>query len=175
MRRTRGRVGAVVLGALVALAVPVAAQDAPLRVTVNHATAITLDAAAATVLIADPEIADVVNERNSLLFVLGRKPGATNLLVYDGAGKRLLAREVVVVPPEARTVTITRETDATDYSCDPRCAFREHLVGAPRSEIGTAAASPAGAAAAAPPPAFPAPPPSAEPSAGVVPPQPYGG
>jgi hypothetical protein len=173
IERVRGLAAAALAAAI--LAMPAWAQQGPLRVIVNHATAITLDAAATVVLIADPEVADVVNERNNLMFVLGRKPGATNLLVYDNAGNRLFEREVVVVPQDARTVTITRETDATDYSCDPRCAFREHLVGAPRSEIGTAAASPAGAAAAAPPPAFPAPPPSAEPSAGVVPPQPYGG
>jgi hypothetical protein len=159
MRDVNRRIRLPALAALLAVAVPAWAQQGPLHVTVNHATAITLDAAAAVVLIADPEVADVVNERNNLMFVLGRKPGATNLLVYDGAGKRLLEREVVVVPQDARTVTITRETDQTDYICDPRCAFREHLTGAPRSEIGAAAAiTPAGAAAGAPTPAFPAPP-----------------
>lgn len=133
MRDAIGRVRFLAQAALAAaaLAAPAWAQQGPLRVTVNHATAITLDAAAAVVLIADPEVADVVNERNNLMFVLGRKPGATNLLVYDGTGKRLVEREVVVVPQDSRTVTITRETDQTDYTCDPRCAFREHLAGAP--------------------------------------------
>ena len=116
-------VAAMLAGAI--LMAPARAQQGPLRVTVNHAAAITLDAAAAVALIADPEVADVVSERNNLMFVLGRKPGATNLLVYDNAGKRLFEREVVVVPQDARTVTITRETDQTDYICDPRCAFRE--------------------------------------------------
>jgi len=171
MRDSIGRVGWLALAVLAALAVPARAQQGPLRVTVNHAAALTLDAAAATVLIADPEVADVVNERNHLMFVLGRKPGATNLLVYDGAGKRLMEREVVVVPQEDRTVTITRETDQTDYTCAPRCAFREHLAGAPRSEIGAAAATtPAGAAAGAPPPTFPTPAPSQAPPSAPPPP-----
>ena len=126
MRGSIERVWGVAAAMLVAaiLAAPAGAQQEPLRVTVNHAATITLDATAAVVLIADPEVADVVNERNNLMFVLGRKPGATNLLVYDNAGKRLFEREVVVVPQDARTVTITRETDQTDYTCDPRCAFR---------------------------------------------------
>jgi len=157
-------VAAMLAGAI--LMAPARAQQGPLRVTVNHAAAITLDAAAAVALIADPEVADVVSERNNLMFVLGRKPGATNLLVYDNAGKRLFEREVVVVPQDARTVTITRETDQTDYICDPRCAFREHLGGAPRTEIGAAAApTPAGEAAGATP-TFPTPP------AGQAPPAP---
>lgn len=181
MRDAIGRVRFLAQAALAAaaLAAPAWAQQGPLRVTVNHATAITLDAAAAVVLIADPEVANVVNERNNLMFVLGRKPGATNLLVYDGTGKRLVEREVVVVPQDSRTVTITRETDQTDYTCDPRCAFREHLAGAPRAEIGAAAATtPAGAAAGAPSPAFPTPPSATEappaPSTGQAP-RPYGG
>jgi hypothetical protein len=150
----RVRVLAIAVFAVAVLAAPAWAQQGPLHVSVNHAAAITLDAAAAVVLIADPEVAEIVNERNNLMFVLGRKPGATNLLVYDNAGKRLLEREVVVVPQDAHTVTITRETDQTDYICDPRCAFREHLTGAPRPEIGAAAATtPTGT----PPPTFPAP------------------
>jgi hypothetical protein len=169
MRGSYGRVGwLLALAALLMGAAGADAQEAPLRVAVNHATAITLDAAAATVLIADPEVADVVHDRGRLMFVLGRKPGATNLLVYDSAGKRLLEREVVVVPQDARTVTITRETDQTDYTCDPRCAFREHLAGAPRPEIGAAATTPAGAAAGTPLPTFLAPPSGAnEPSSGA--------
>ncbi|HZT51382.1 MAG TPA: pilus assembly protein N-terminal domain-containing protein [Stellaceae bacterium] len=151
--------------ATLVLAAPAAAEQAPLRVTVDHAAVIALDGDAAVVLIADPAVADVVSERPRLVFVLGRRPGTTNLLVYDGAGKRLVGREVVVVPPDARTVTITRETDQTDYSCNPRCAFREHLPGP--SQAAAAAAAPSAAMppvfstpSSAPPPAIAAPPPA---------------
>ncbi len=107
-------------------------------ITVNHAAAVTLSDKAAVVMIADPEIADVVNERNNLMFVVGHKPGATNLLVYDNAGKRLFEREVVVTPPDAGTVTITRQTDQTDYLCNPRCAFSAHLAGGSAGDGGNA-------------------------------------
>lgn len=154
-----GRIG--VLGAAAALAVlaaalPALAQGAgaPLRVTLGHAEVITLDAAAATLLLANPEIADIVNERGNLVFVLGKKPGATNLLVYDAQGRRLVDREVVVVPQERATVSVARDIDVGDYLCDPRCTFVGHAPSAatPGSGGGTAGASaaagPAGAGAA---------------------------
>jgi hypothetical protein len=127
-------------------------RPAPLRLTVNHARAVTLDAGAAVAMVANPDIADVVTERNDLLFVVARKPGATNLLVYDGGGKRLFDREIVVVPDDSATATITRVTDGTDvtdYVCNPRCTFSAHQAGgsggpAPVAAVGL---TPAGAAA----------------------------
>jgi Flp pilus assembly secretin CpaC len=129
-RAARLSAGAAVVVAVL-FTVPAGAQQArpaTLRITVDHATAVPLDASAGAVLIADPAIADIVTERGHLVFVVGKKLGATNLLVYDGAGKRLAEREVIVVPPELEAVTITRATDQTDYTCAPRCAFREHLA-----------------------------------------------
>ena len=118
------------LAALVLAAAPAVAQDnGPFRVTVNHAEPIRLQTPAAVALIANPDIADIVNERNNLIFVVGRKPGATNLLVYDGAGKQLFNREIVVAPDDGRMVTITRDTDVTTYYCEPHCRFYEHEEG----------------------------------------------
>ncbi|HUN51128.1 MAG TPA: pilus assembly protein N-terminal domain-containing protein, partial [Candidatus Sulfotelmatobacter sp.] len=73
------------------------------------------------VLIANPDIADVVLEQGHILFVLGKHPGETRLFVYDNNGNRLLERDVVVVPENERAVTVTRAVDPTEYSCDPRC------------------------------------------------------
>ena len=143
--------------ALLLAAAPALAQDATtMRVVVNHAAAITLQAPATVALIANPDIADIVNEKNNLLFVLGRKPGATNLLVYDKDGKQLLSREIVVAPEDARMVTITRDTDPTTYLCEPRCRFYEHEQGgtvpatvSAGSGAGVGGANPAGAGATA--------------------------
>ncbi len=82
VRRPAAIAAALLLGA----SAPVLAQssaNAPFRVTVNHAEVITLPSSPAVALTAAPDIADIVTERNNLIFVLGRKPGATNLLVYD--------------------------------------------------------------------------------------------
>jgi hypothetical protein len=126
------------------------ARPASLRVSVNHAEVVTLQGPAAVALIANPDIADIVNERGNLIFVIGRKPGTTNLLVYDDAGKRLLGREIVVVPEDGNMVTITRETDVTDYYCEPRCRFYEHEQGGapPMAPANASPAAPAASAAA---------------------------
>ena len=164
-RRTglgRARSGLAAAVILLAAPAPILAESSantPFRVTVNHAKVITLSAPAAVALIADPDIADIVNERNNLIFVLGRKPGATNLLVYDHNGKRLFGREIVVAPEDASMVTITRETDVTDYYCTPLCRFYEHEQGgAPLANAGAPAstgAAQAGVGAAAQPSAAP--------------------
>jgi hypothetical protein len=128
--RGRGAAGALIAAALLAAAAPSLAQQAqqpPLTIAIDHAVAFTIAGDTNTVLIANPAIADVISERNNVLFVLGLSPGATNLLVYDSAGKRVLEREVVVVPQDARTVTVTRRIDQTDYFCNPHCVFRDHI------------------------------------------------
>ena len=104
----RGAEHLVAVVVAVLFAAPAGAQQAlpaTLRITVDHAAAVSLDASAGAVLIADPAIADIVTERGHLVFVVGKKLGATNLLVYDGAGKRLAEREVIVVPPEPNELT----------------------------------------------------------------------
>lgn len=153
MRRSRARPGRTVVGAILAAALlgaapglaqqRSAAQPGPLHVTVNHAEVVTLSDKAAVVLIANPDIADVISERNNVIFIVAHKPGATNLLVYDNAGKRLFEREVVVTAPEASTVTVTRLTDQSEYACNPRCTFSQHLAGAPTADSGAANAPPA--------------------------------
>ncbi|HUK59481.1 MAG TPA: pilus assembly protein N-terminal domain-containing protein [Stellaceae bacterium] len=115
-----------------------AASEAPLRVTLNHATAVTYEGSGAAALIADPAVADIVTERGHVLFVLGRAIGTTNLLVYDAAGRRLMEREVVVVPDEAGVVTVTRDIYENDYFCTPRC------VSPPPPAAGSAPSAPGG-------------------------------
>jgi hypothetical protein len=128
------------------------AEAATLRISLNKAEVIRLDGTASVVLIANPEIADVVLEQNKLLFVLGKRPGETRLFVYDDSGRRMLERDIVVVPQGERAVTVTRAVKATEYSCDPRCVSTSD--DSPGGQ--TAAASPA-APAAAPAPAAAAP------------------
>ncbi len=108
--------------ALAATALTAAAgQAATLKVTISKAEVVTLDGTATVVLIANPDVADVVLEQGHILFVLGKRPGETRLFAYDNNGNRLLERDVVVVPENERAVTVTRAVQPTDYSCDPRC------------------------------------------------------
>jgi hypothetical protein len=139
---------------LVLLAGAAAAQSdraRPIRVTINHASVISLQQTPAVVLIANPDIADIVSEKNNLIFVLGRKPGSTNLLVYDENGEPLLSREIVVSADVDDEVTITRETDVTHYYCDPSCVLYEReqsgVAATPIATAGGTQAGPSGARA----------------------------
>jgi Flp pilus assembly secretin CpaC len=117
-----------------------------LRVTVDKAEVMKVDGSAAVVLVANPAIADVVVERNHLVFVIGRRPGETRLYIYGANGKALVEREIVVVPQGDRAVTVIRDTQPTSYSCDPRCT----PVGRPAGTGAASATSAPGPAASAP-------------------------
>ncbi len=108
-----------------------AQSDRALRVTVNKAEVVSLGGTASVVLVANPQIADVVLERNNLLFVLGKQPGETRLYVYNGSGRPMLEREIVVVPQADRTVTVVRDGQPNEYSCAPRCVSLERRAAAP--------------------------------------------
>lgn len=92
-----------------------------LRVAVDKAEVMTLRGTASVVLVANSQIADVVVEREHLLFVIGKQPGETRLYIYGADGKPLLERDIVVVPQNDRAVTVFRNTRTTNYSCDDRC------------------------------------------------------
>jgi Pilus formation protein N terminal region len=156
-RRRAGRAGIMLAlaAALVGLVIAGAWAAEPgraLRVEVDKAEVVPLGGTASVVLIANPQVADVVVEKNHLVFVLGKRPGETRLFVYDGAGHALVSRDIVVVPPDQRTVTITRDTLATTYSCDPRCASMTP-AGARPGTPGAPGAAPAAPVPAAAPPA----------------------
>ncbi len=142
-RRFPGVAAGLIVGLLAAVLACAGAQadplqTPPLRVALDKAEVISLSASASVVLIANPQIADVVVEHNRLVFVVGKRPGETRLYVYSDAGRPLLEREVVVVPQDERAVTIVRDTQPTTYSCDPRCI-------AVSSSPGTATLAPAAA------------------------------
>jgi hypothetical protein len=122
--------GAVVALALVAM--PAAAQtpQAPqprpqppriLAVQVNKAEIVRLEQEPSIVLVANPDIADVVVEANRIVFVVGKKPGETRLFVLDKDGNEIITREVVVVASGTRTVTVNRGAVEATFSCAPRC------------------------------------------------------
>ncbi|MBC8242190.1 MAG: pilus assembly protein N-terminal domain-containing protein [Alphaproteobacteria bacterium] len=73
------------------------------------------------VMLGNPAVADVVLEDNGLLFLLGREPGETNLLILNKAGKVILSSSVIVVPLSKRRVTVDRGPEVFTLSCDPRC------------------------------------------------------
>jgi hypothetical protein len=116
-----------VLGTVLALTSFSFAQGAePLRVVLDKYELVRLNTDVATVLIANPDIADVAVEKSRLLFLIGRSPGETMLVLLDEAGREIMNTSIVVVPNLEREVTVHRGTrrgnalEAT-FSCAPRC------------------------------------------------------
>ena len=94
-------------------------------VTVDKGTLLRLEANAKVVLVAEPGIADAVIESPRLIFILGRRPGETNLYVLDAAGREIMNADVVVRPDKTTHVSVTRSTRTATLSCAPRCATVE--------------------------------------------------
>jgi pilus assembly protein CpaC len=82
-----------------ALVAPVAAQAqsrAQLGIVVGQGTLIELDQPAATVFVANPEIADVQIAGPQSIFVFGQRTGRTTLFALDEAGRPLAQRDISV-------------------------------------------------------------------------------
>jgi Flp pilus assembly secretin CpaC len=114
------RTGATVCLGMVLLASPLAADT--LQITVDKGRHLRLDQDAGIVLVAEPNIANVVIESPRMIFILGKRPGETNLFVMGRDGKAILQADIVVVPNDPRQVTVHRSSTESTLSCAPRCA-----------------------------------------------------
>ena len=128
-RRSRarliGRLGLFAFAVIAVSAGAVSAQDKDtLHVVVDKAHLIQLEVNAATVMIADPVIADVAVESPRLVFVVGRAVGETSLFILDADGNRLVDTNIIV---EERSDIIDVEpyTPAPSYSAEPSAAKTE--------------------------------------------------
>ncbi len=115
-------IGGLVLFASVVIAAsagPLSAQDKDtLHVEVDKAHLIQLDENATTVMIADPEIADVAVESPRLVFVIGRAVGETSLFILDADGKRMVDA-TIVVDERADLVEAEPDTPAPSFVATP--------------------------------------------------------
>ena len=129
-------------------ALAAAAEAEPLLVTFDKVRLVRLDAAARRLIVANPAIADVSLETPTLLYIFGKAPGETNLVVLGDDDHPLLSRPLVVTPETERTVSVHVPTNegstVRTYSCAAgRCV---HVT----SPEGIVAPAPAAAAPAMP-------------------------
>ena len=117
MRRSWWQIGLCV-AALLAVR-PSAAET--IAVTVDKGTLLRLPQNADVVLVAEPGIANAVIESPRMIFILGKRPGETNLFVMDRAGNTILKVDVVVSPNDPREVTVYRGGSQSTLGCYPRC------------------------------------------------------
>jgi Flp pilus assembly secretin CpaC len=103
--------------ALVALA----ADGAPINVNVNMARILRINAAAATVIIGNPGIADVTIQDPQTLILTGKSYGQTNLIILDSAGNPVADTMIEVVQMQAGVVTVFQGQSRTSLACAPVC------------------------------------------------------
>lgn len=116
--------------AVALLASAPAAAEPPIEVGVGRAALLTLAKPARSVVVGNPEIADVSVEGPSQIVVFGRSPGGTTLTVLGSGKSVLLSADVVVLPGGGSGVTVTYGTGKSverggttvTYACGVTCA-----------------------------------------------------
>ena len=98
-----------------------AMEGAPINVNVNMARILRINAAAATVIIGNPGIADVTIQDPQTLILTGKSYGQTNLIVLDSAGNPIADTLIEVVQMQAGVVTVYQGQARTSLACAPIC------------------------------------------------------
>ncbi len=75
----------------------IAAASATLQLEANRGRLVRLERAAATVFIANPDIADIQVKSPTLIYLMGKKPGQTTLFAVDAAEAVLANIEISVI------------------------------------------------------------------------------
>lgn len=104
-----------------AIVLSAAAHAGQITVEAGKASAIKLNTNADSVIIGNPNIADVAVHDDTLLFVTGKSFGTTNLMIFDKQGNTLVSSDVVVTANSDTWVSVKRGGDNFTYDCSPSC------------------------------------------------------
>ena len=114
------------MAALAALAVigaaPAQAQTSPINLGVDGVQRITLRGAASSVIVANPQIADVTVVDANTLFITGKGYGVTEVAAVDSIGRTLFQNRVVVTGGQTGSVRLWRGAEATEMACAASCS-----------------------------------------------------
>ena len=117
------RLSAALLAATLLVA-PLAAQaqDGALNVEIDRSARVQLRGAAASVIVGNPQIADVSMVDANTLFIVGKGYGVTEVVAVDGVGRTLFQREIVVSGGSTGSVRVWRGAQSTEMTCGASCA-----------------------------------------------------
>jgi Flp pilus assembly secretin CpaC len=113
---------ALLAAALFAAPVAAAAQSGALNVEIDRSARVQLRGAASSVIVGNPQIADVTVVDANTLFIVGKGYGVTEVVAVDGVGRTLFQREVVVTGGSTGTVRVWRGAQATEMACSASCS-----------------------------------------------------
>jgi|GEM_PF-6550632 len=93
-----------------------------IRVDMDYARLVKMPAGARSLVLGNPSIADATLLRDGGLLVLsGKSFGATNLIVLDKTGSRVLETLITVVPAQDKLVVFRGVDRRESLACDPLC------------------------------------------------------
>ena len=107
------------------MAVPMAAsaQSAPLNVEIDQAMRIPLRAAAGSVIVGNPLIADVTVVDSNTLYITGTGYGITEIVAVDAIGRTVFQRQIVVSDGAGSgRVRVWRGGQSTEMACGTSCS-----------------------------------------------------
>lgn len=110
--------------ATVVLLAPLSAvsQSNALSVEIDRSTRVQLGGAASSVIVGNPQIADVTVVDANTLFITGKGYGVTEIVAVDGIGRTVFQRQVVVTGGSTGSVRVWRGAQATEMACASSCA-----------------------------------------------------
>ena len=116
----------------------------------NDSQRVGLYGSATSVVVGNPLVADVAMLDSHSLVISGKGFGATRVEVYDGNGRELFNRRVVIVAPQADRVTLYRGVAPNQFDCAPKCQLisGSNAGGGPLATVGAAGSAVAAAAGA---------------------------
>lgn len=98
------------------------AGDTVFRVDLNKTQVLRLPMAAGSVIIGNPNIADVSIHSSQTIFVVGRGFGETNLIILDQAGQTMMDADIQVTAiTPSHGVRVFNASSRQTYSCAPFC------------------------------------------------------
>ncbi len=113
------------LAAAAALCVPAAgmAQSASLNVEIDQARRVQLRGPAGSVIVGNPQIADVTVVDSNTLYITGKGYGVTEIVAVDSIGRTVFQSQVVVTAGDGvGRVRVWRGGQATEMACATSCS-----------------------------------------------------
>ena len=123
MIRTARLITAFAAAAVVAAPALAVAQSGRLNVEIDQAQRVQLRGQAGSVIVGNPEIADVTVVDANTLYITGKGYGVTEVVAVDATGRTVFQSQVVVTAGDGSgRVRMWRGAQSTEMACASSCS-----------------------------------------------------
>lgn len=99
------------------------AQSASLNVEIDQARRVQLRGPAGSVIVGNPQIADVTVVDSNTLYITGKGYGVTEIVAVDPIGRTVFQSQIVVTDGDGQgRVRVWRGAQATEMACASSCS-----------------------------------------------------